>query len=103
MSVRSAAVLGCLLLAAALLHAGLSAVCSRPAAKPLHTGSVQGDIVYRINANTTGTHKANGFRVECYDTFVIVYVDKQKEPTWTDNYVLVLPWHQIESMTLRPE
>ena len=102
MSTRSVVVIGCFLLAAFALHAGLSAVWPRGAARPLHVGHVQGDIVYRINASTTGVHKANGCRVECYEAFVLVYVDKSKEPTWTDNYVLSIPWRQIESMTLGP-
>ena len=41
--------------------------------------------------------------MELYDTFVLVYIDKQKAPTWTDNYVLPISWRQIESMTLLPE
>ena len=103
MSAKSAAVLGGFVLAASLLHVGLSAIWPRPEARPLHAGYVQGDIVYRVNATATGTHKADGLRVECYDAFVLVYVDKQKQPTWTDNYVLAIPWHQVESLTLRPD
>src|SRR5262245_25453713 len=101
MCVRSAVVLGCFLVAASVLHVGLSAAWPW-AAKPLRTGYVSGDIVYRIDATATGTHKADGFRVACYDAFVLVYVDKAKQPTWTGNYVLAIPWHRVESLTLRP-
>ncbi len=71
------------------------------ASKPLHVGYVQGDIQLR-EANGIATEKCNGFKVECYDTFVVIYVDRKKEPTWTDNYVLTIPWSKIESLTLQP-
>jgi hypothetical protein len=102
MSVRSAVILGGLVLAAAALHAGLSAAWPRASAWPLHAGYVQGDIIYRINPTTTGAHKADGFRVECYDEFILVYVDKRAQPTWTDDYVLAIPWDRVESLTLKP-
>jgi hypothetical protein len=103
MTGRAAVVVGVFVLLAAGLHAGLFTLLPRPAPRPLHTGHVAGDITYRIDANTTGVHKVDGCRVELYDTFVLVHIDKQKAPTWTDNYTLTIPWHRIENMTLQPE
>ena len=100
MTTRSAVIVGVFVLLAVGLHAGISAL--RPP-RPLHTGHVNGDIVYRIDTNTTGRHKVNGCRVELYDTFVVVYIDKQMAPTWNDNFVLPIPWRQIEHMMLLPE
>jgi len=110
MTARSAAVLGVFILIAALAHVGLRSVLPRSGPtlprsgpKPLHVGYVQGDIIYRMDPNRTSRYKVNGCKVECYENLVVVYVDKAKEPTWTDNYVLTIPWPQVESMTLMPE
>ena len=102
MTARSATVLGVFILIAALTHVGVSSVLPRAGPKPLHVGYVEGDITYRINPTTTGHHKVNGCKVECYENFVVVYVDKAKEPTWHDNYVLTIPWRNVESMLLMP-
>jgi len=96
-------IVGVFVLLAAGLHAGMSAFWPPPRPRPLHTGRVSGDITYRINATTTSVHKVGGCRAELYDTFVLVYIDKQKAPTWTDYYVLPIPWRQIENITLLPE
>jgi mannose/fructose/N-acetylgalactosamine-specific phosphotransferase system component IID len=100
---RSAVIIGVFVLLAGIVHAGVLTVWPKPALRPLHTGRVAGDINYRIDANTTSQHKVNGCRVEIYDTFVLVYIDKKTAPTWTDNYVLPIAWRQIESLTLMPE
>lgn len=110
MTHKSAVVVGLFVLLAAGLHAGVSAFSSPvPGSKgavsqrPISTGIVVGEIVYRIDDNTTGKHKADGCRVELYDRFVLVYIDKEKVPTWTDNYILPIQWNKIEHMTLLPE
>ena len=103
MTTRSAVVLGVFILIAALAHVGLPSVLPRAGPKPWHVGRVQGDIVYRIDPTKTSLYKANGCKVECYDNFVVVYVEKALKPTWTDNYVLTIPWRQVEGMTLMPE
>jgi hypothetical protein len=97
---RSAVIIGVFVLLAVVVHAGVTALQPKP--RPLHTARVSGAITYRIDANTTSQHKADGCRVELYDTFVLVYIDKQKAPTWTDNYVLAIPCRQIENLTLLP-
>jgi hypothetical protein len=103
MTTRAAAVLGVFILIAALAHVGLTSDLPRAGPKPLHVGYVQGDIVYRIDPTKTSLYKVNGCKVECYENLVVIYVDKAKEPTWTNNYVLTIPWRQVESMTLMPE
>lgn len=106
MTTRSATIIGVFVLLAAGLHAGLQSVLatSRPTrSAPLHTGYVQGKIIYRISPTSTGEHRADGSKVEMFENFVLVYIDKQKNPTWGNNYVLAIPWHDIEDMTLQPE
>ncbi|MBW3542314.1 MAG: hypothetical protein KY476_18765 [Planctomycetes bacterium] len=70
-------------------------------AAPLHVGHIQGELLRR-EGTATAHLKCDGFRVELYDTFILVFVDKSKEPTWTDNYVLPIPWEQVEHMSLMP-
>ncbi|MHC4406489.1 MAG: hypothetical protein ACYTG0_43240 [Planctomycetota bacterium] len=89
------------ILAGAALHPVLSLIVPTPAPAPLHVGYVQGEI-HRREANGVAHLKCDGFRVEIYDTFILVFVDKSKEPTWTSDYVLTIPWHQVEHMTLMP-
>lgn len=89
------------ILAGAALHPVLLLIAPAPAPAPLHVGYVQGEI-HRREASGVAHLKCHGFRVELYDAFVLVFVDKSKEPTWTDNYVLTIPWDQVEHMTLRP-
>jgi hypothetical protein len=86
------------ILVAAMAHAFVSK--SRPT--PIHTGYVQGEVWVR-EANGIAHEKCNGFKVECYDSVVVVYIDKKKEPTWTGNYVKVIPWSKIELLNLMPE
>jgi hypothetical protein len=69
---------------------------------PIKTGYVQSDVLKKAD-NGIETLKCNGFKVECYDSFVVIHVDKAKEPTWTGNYLLVIPWSKIENLTLMPE
>lgn len=97
MKTNTAIIIGISLLVSSISHALLST--SSP--KPLHTGYVQGEI-YKEESNGIAHLKCDGFKVECYETFVLVFVDKEKEPTWTDNYVLTLPWSKIQHMTLKP-
>jgi hypothetical protein len=103
MTIRSATVIGVFILAAALSHAVITSTLRRPGQKPLHVGHVSGEIVYRIEPASTGRYKADGCKVECYESFAVVYLDRAKEPTWTGNYVLMIPWQRIESMMLQPE
>jgi hypothetical protein len=77
----------------------LSQTQSEP--RPLRVGYIQGDLLIR-EANGIAHSKCDGFRVECYETFVVVHVDRTKQPTWTGNYVLTIPWSKIEHMTLQP-
>jgi hypothetical protein len=100
---RSSVIIGAFVVLAAVVHAGVLAVQPKPAPRPLHTGRVSGEITYRIDATTTGQNKVDGCRAELYDAFILVYIDKQKAPTWTDNYVLAIPWRQVEHLTLLPE
>jgi hypothetical protein len=64
-------------------------------------GYIQGDLLKR-EQNGISHSKCDGFKVECYESFVVVYVDSAKQPTWTGNYVLTIPWNKIEHMTLQP-
>ena len=70
--------------------------------KPLRVGYVQGDLLLR-EPNGIAHSKCDGFKVECYESFVVVHVDREKQPTWTGDYVLTIPWSKIEHMTLRPD
>jgi hypothetical protein len=69
---------------------------------PLHVGYIQGDVLIR-EQNGIAHLKCDGFKVECYDSFVVIHVDRAKQPTWTGNYVLTIPWNKIEYMTLQPD
>jgi len=91
-------IIGACILVAAITHALLRP--NRP--MPIQTGYSQGEI-WKQEAAGIAHLKCNGFRVECYESFVVVHVDKEKEPTWTDNYVLTIPWDKIEHLTLMPE
>ena len=97
-------VIGICIMLASLLH-GLLVTRHVPIPAgpvPSHTGYVQGEL-WKQEPGGIAHVKCNGFKVECYDSFVLVYVDKTKEPTWTDNYVLTIPWSKIEHLTLMPE
>jgi predicted Ser/Thr protein kinase len=69
--------------------------------KPLRVGYIQGDLLIR-EPNGIAHSKCDGFKVECYESFVVVHVDSKKQPTWTGDYVLTIPWSKIEHMTLQP-
>jgi serine/threonine protein kinase len=71
--------------------------------KPIRVGYIQGDLLVREPNGLISHSKCDGFKVECYETFVVVYVDSTQQPTWTGNFVLTIPWSKIEHMTLRPE
>jgi hypothetical protein len=69
--------------------------------KPLRVGYIHGDLLIR-EQNGIAVSKCDGFKVECYESLVVVHVDRAKQPTWTGNYVLTIPWNKIEHMTLKP-
>jgi hypothetical protein len=46
--------------------------------------------------------RVNGCRVDCFDRVAVVHIDKAREPTWTADYVLVIPWEKVEHLTLLP-
>lgn len=102
MTTRAAAVLGSFILVAVMVHVGNTIFLPPSPVRSSYSGHIQGDVTYRISPTTTGTHKLDGCKVECFDQFVVVYVDKVKQPTWTDNYVLILPWSQLDGLTLQP-
>lgn len=67
----------------------------------LLSGYVQGEVWKRENGGIAKL-RCNGFRAELHETFVAIHVDKDKEPTWTDNYVVTIPWSKVERLTLLP-
>ena len=91
-------ILGVFIVIAAASHALLSSrvVATTP---PLHVDTVVGEILVREQGGVAH-HKCNGFKIECYESFVVIYVDKEKEPSWTGNYVLTYPWSKIEHLTM---
>lgn len=94
----SAIILGVFILISTLCHALLV----RPNPKPLASGHIQSE-VWKQETDGIAKLKCNGFQADLYDTFVVIHVDKSKEPTWTDNYVLTVPWNKIERLTMLPE
>ena len=98
MNTKQSLILGAFIVVAAILHALLSA--EHP--QPLHVGTVSGEIHVRRDANSVAHLKCSGFKIECHESFVVVYVDKEKEPTWTANFVKTIPWSKIEYLTLAP-
>ena len=105
MRLATVLVLGMFILVAAIGHALVSKTCSEPIQtiqKPIQTGYVLGE-VWKKEPNGIAHLKCNGFKVECYESFVVIHVDKSKEPTWTDDYVLTIPWSKIENLTMLPE
>ncbi|MFK7737074.1 MAG: hypothetical protein AB8B50_13645 [Pirellulaceae bacterium] len=98
MNTKQSVVLGAFIVVAAISHAILSA---KPP-QPLLVGTVSGDIHVRQDANSVAHLKCNGFKIECHESFVVIYVDKEKEPTWTANFVKTIPWSKIEYLTLTP-
>ncbi len=97
MKTTSAIILGVFILVATFCHALLV----KPAWKPLASGYIQGE-VWKQEPGGIAKLKCNGFKAELYDSFVVIHVDKSKEPTWTGNYVLTLPWNKIEQLTMMP-
>jgi hypothetical protein len=91
----SAIILGVFILISTLGHALLV----KPVVKPLATGFIQGDVL-KVEGNGVAHLKCNGFKAELYDSFVVIHVDNIKEPTWTGNYVLTIPWSKIENLSL---
>ena len=92
-----AVVLGVLILIAAIAHALVAK--NHPA--PIQRGRVVGEVL-KQEANGIAHLKCDGFKAECYESLVVIHVDKVKEPSWTDNYVLTIPWSKIEHLTLMP-
>lgn len=84
------------------LHATIPLIVVPLHHSPLYAGYIQGEVWVRESPSSVAHEKCNGFRVECYESFVVIYVDCKKEPTWTGDYVLTIPWHKIENMTLMP-
>ena len=95
---RHAVVLGTFLVIAAVLHACISS--GNASATPLHVGTILGDVSVRSSPTRVSHHKLGGCRIECFESFVVVYIDKEKQPTWTGNYVMTIPWSKIENLTL---
>ena len=96
---RNTITLGVFIVAAAVSHAAIS---SRTVAtsKPLYVGTVFGEIHISEREGVISHHKCDGCRIECYESFVVVYVDRTKVPNWTGNYVLPSPWSKIAHLTL---
>jgi hypothetical protein len=78
----------------------LSSTAIRPL--PLVSGYIQGEVWKREDGGGIAKLRCNGFHAEFYETFVAIHVDKSKEPTWTDNYVVTIPWSKVEHLTLLP-
>lgn len=95
---RSVCVLGACLIIAAVLHARLPR--SSSTSQPIHRGTVVGDVHVRESSTRVSHLKLGGCRAECYETFVVLYIDKSKQPTWTGNFIKVIPWTKIEHLTL---
>ena len=98
MKPASAIILGVFILISTVCHALLV----KPNQQPLTSGYIQGE-VWKHEPNGVAKMKCNGFKVDLYDAFVVIHVDKNKEPTWTGNYVLTVPWNKIERLTLLEE
>jgi hypothetical protein len=99
---KQVVILGLFVLLAALVHAGLSGTLLAPSPRPVRVGVVSGEILERQPVGVAHL-KCDGFKVECYESFVVVHVDRAREPTWTGNYLLTIPWSQIEHLSLAPE
>jgi hypothetical protein len=95
---RHALVVGTFMVIAAVLHACISG--GSASATPLHVGTILGDVHVRSSPTSVSHHKLGGCRIECFESFVVVYIDKEKQPTWTGNYVKTIPWSKIEYITL---
>jgi hypothetical protein len=98
LALTNTVILGVFIVVAAASHALLSSriVATAP---PLYVDTVVGEILVREQGGVAH-HKCNGFKIECYESFVVIYVDKEKEPSWTGNYVLTYPWSKIEHLTM---
>ncbi len=97
-SLRNTIILGIFIVIAAVSHAaiGFKAVTT---SEPLYVGTVDGEILVDEQGGVAHT-KCNGFRIECFESFVVVYVDRTKEPSWSGDYVLTYPWSRIVHLTL---
>lgn len=94
MTTNHVILLGAFMVVAAVAHALLA-----PSSRPLQVGTIVGELHVR-EANGIAHLKCNDCRVECYESFVVVYIDREKQPTWTGNYIKTIPWSKIEHMTL---
>lgn len=95
---KSTVIFGLFIIVAAVAHAMITSRVSTTVG-PLHVGVVVGDVLVR-EQGSVAHHKCNGCRIECYDSFVVVYIDRIKVPSWTGDYVLMYPWSKIEHLTL---
>ena len=98
LTTHNAIFLGTLIFIAAVSHALISRT-SGTATQPLFVGTISGELLVR-ETNGVAQLKCNGFKIGCYESFAVVYVDREKEPTWTGNFVKTIPWSKIEYMTL---
>lgn len=98
MKTSTAVILGLFILVAALAHALVAK--NQPA--PIRRGTVVGEVL-KQESDGIAHLRCNGFKAECYESLVVIHVDKAKEPTWTGNYILTIPWSKIEHLTLQPE
>jgi hypothetical protein len=101
MQTRQALIIGLCVLVAAAGHTAVTAFVPEPKPRPLSEGYGVGSMAVR-EKDAVAELKFNGCKVECYDQFVVVHIDKAREPTWTGNYIKVIPWEKIEHMTLLP-
>jgi hypothetical protein len=100
MKITPAIILGVSILMAAISHGLLV----RSAPKALISGHIAGEVkVLKREPGGISNYNCNGFKAELYDAFVVIHVDKSRESTWTGNYILTIPWNQIESLTLLGE
>ena len=79
----------------------VAAIAQGPDPKPICEGYGVGSMTIREKDYFTEL-KFDGCEVECFDRFVVIHIDKAREPTWTDNYIKVVPWEKVEHMTLLP-
>lgn len=98
LDVRPVCILGGFIVVAAVIHALISLGGSPN--QPIHVGTISGDVHVRTSPTSVSHLKLGGCRIECFESIVVVYIDKEKQPTWTGNYVKVIPWSKIEYMTL---
>ena len=109
MSDRAITFVGVCILLAAVLHAFASnrhktASEERQFAEPIQTGRAAMDISTAEPSGGSSTLSCKDCLIECYETHVVVHLDREKAPTWTENYVVVVPWSDVVGrVLLKPE